>query len=252
MSTGGKPVRKKVADAPPPAAPEGVAAVERALSILEVFDEQHSALSLHELAGRTGFHKSTLLRLGASLQKRGYLLRGEDGVFRLGPALWRLGSLYSRSLHLSEHVYPVLERLAERTGECASFYIRDGNSRICLFRRHSDSHRIRHHMEEGARLPLDKGSGGRVLMAFSGARGALYDQVRDKGYYVSMGELDENLSSVAVPVYCNYPDLAGSLAVSGLRSRMTAQVIKSVLPALLSEAAALTNRISSRSVTGSP
>jgi DNA-binding IclR family transcriptional regulator len=228
------------------AAGNGVAAVERALSVLDVFDDQHAAMSLHEMAQRTGFYKSTLLRLCASLEHKGYVRRGEDGLFRLGPTLWRLGSLYSRSFHLSDYVYPVLNRLSERTAECASFYVRDGSDgRICLYRRHS-AHRIRHHLDEGARLPLDRGSGGRVLMAFSGAEGAPYDQVRRNGYYVSMGEVEDNLSSVAVPVFRRSgTELAGALAISGLRSRLDETSIRKVLPFLLAEAAELTAKISS-------
>ncbi|SHI17205.1 IclR family transcriptional regulator [Pollutimonas bauzanensis] len=222
---------------------EGVAAVERALSILDVFDDQHSAMSLHELAQRTGLYKSTLLRLCASLELKGYIRRSDDGMFRLGPTLWRLGSLYSRSFNLADYVYPVLNRLREETGECASFYVRDKDSRICLFRRHS-LHTIRHHLDEGARLPIDRGSGGRVLLAFSGAEGEPYDQIRREGYYISLGEVDANLSSVAAPILDHDGQPIGALAISGIRSRFTVENVQKVLPLLLEEAAKLTRQVS--------
>ena len=45
----------------------GVAAVERALSVLGAFRDGDASLSLHELAARTGLYKSTILRLLVSL-----------------------------------------------------------------------------------------------------------------------------------------------------------------------------------------
>ena len=44
----------------------GLAAVERALSILEAFGEADDELTLAELAKRTGLYKSTILRLSKS------------------------------------------------------------------------------------------------------------------------------------------------------------------------------------------
>ena len=41
----------------------GVAAVDRALTILSAFDGEPNALTLAALSRRTGFYKSTLLRL---------------------------------------------------------------------------------------------------------------------------------------------------------------------------------------------
>lgn len=61
----------------------GVAAVERALTILDAFRESDQSLTLTEISKRVGFYKSTTLRLAESLEKFGYLRRLEDGAFRL-------------------------------------------------------------------------------------------------------------------------------------------------------------------------
>ena len=66
---------------------DGVAAVERALAILDAFTDQDSELTLAELAKRTKMYKSTILRLARSLESCGYLMRAEDGTFRLGSRL---------------------------------------------------------------------------------------------------------------------------------------------------------------------
>ena len=61
----------------------GVAAVHRALTILDAFTESDQKLGLAELAKRTGLYKSTLLRLAKSLEKFGYLIRSEDGSYHV-------------------------------------------------------------------------------------------------------------------------------------------------------------------------
>src|SRR3712207_9376492 len=75
-----------------------VEAVERALTILEAFREGEEALSLAALAEKTGFYKSTILRLAASLEGFGYLAREARGLYRLGPGFWRPGLAHSRTL----------------------------------------------------------------------------------------------------------------------------------------------------------
>src|SRR5207247_23366 len=133
-----------------------VEAVERALAVLNAFRADRPRMTLGELAAATGFYKSTILRLAASLERCGYLVREDNGGFRLGPAPWRLGSIYRTSFDLEKGIRPELRRLVETTGETASFYIREGRSRVCLFR-HNSPQSARHHLHEGAELPLNAG-----------------------------------------------------------------------------------------------
>lgn len=196
-----------------------VEAVERALSILESFSEASETLSLAELAEETGLYKSTILRLCASLQRFGYISKGEhDGRFRLGPSLCRLGAIYMRNFDLGEVIRPWLKKLSAATGETASYCIRDGHERICLYR-HNSTSAIRHHLDEGSRLPLDRGAAGRVLRAFTERR--MDDRgVIAKGYAMSVGERSPDVAAVAVPIFDGTQGvLRGAMAVSGLSSR---------------------------------
>ena len=95
----------------------GVAAVERALTILDAFTDRDPRLSLADLAKRTKMYKSTLLRLARSLENFGYLVRDEDGTYRLGSKLLQLGSLYQRHLNTADIVPDVLRSLVERVAQ---------------------------------------------------------------------------------------------------------------------------------------
>ncbi len=197
-----------------------VEAVERALSILEAFGEERRSLSLAQMAEETGLYKSTILRLSASLERFGYLSRDEAGLYRLGASVWRLGSVYRRSFDLGEHIRPELRTLVEATGETASFYVREASERVCLYRQNS-GHPVRHHLDEGARLPLDRGAAAHVLQAYSGAQDQTSKEVRVAGYYLSIGERNPDLSAVAVALLGRDGTLRGALTLSGPSSRFT-------------------------------
>lgn len=223
----------------------GVDAVERGLAILSAFQEGAQGLSLAELSRRTGLYKSTILRIAASLEAKRFLARGTDGVFRLGPELWRLGSLYRRSFDLGEYVRPVLRSLVADTQETASFYVRDGDQRICLYRLNSPR-AARHHLDEGVRLPLDQGAAGRVLSAYGRAaqpRSSRAEQLRAAGFAVSRGERDPEVGAVAVPVVDSAGSLRGALSVSTLLTRLNDEAEAVMLRALASGAKHLTDTL---------
>src|SRR3954471_14367877 len=99
----------------------GVAAVDRALTILDELTDEKTTLA--ELSKKTGLYKSTVLRLAKSLEKFGYMLRSDDGGYRLGSKVLYLGSLYQKHFNTSEIVPPVLRKMAEDLHEGVSFYI---------------------------------------------------------------------------------------------------------------------------------
>ena len=220
----------------------GVAAVHRALSILDAFTEADQKLGLAELAKRTGLYKSTLLRLAKSLEKFGYLIRSEDGSYHLGSKVLFLGSLYQRSFRTSEFVPPVLRQIVEELHEGASFYVRDADQRVCLHR--IDAHRaVRDSVHEGDRLPLTVGAAGHVILAFNGRSGEKYDEIRKNMYAASYGERDPETAAIACPVFGIDQKFVGALSISGPRYRIEELGVKRVLPVLFKHAHALTRTL---------
>jgi DNA-binding IclR family transcriptional regulator len=215
----------------------GVAAVDRALTILDALTDEK--ISLAELSKRTGLYKSTVLRLAKSLERFGYILRTEDGSYRLGSKVLYLGSLYQRHFRTSEIVPPVLRRIVEELAEGASFYIVDGDHRIVLHRVDA-SRTVRDSVHEGDRLPLAQGAAGHVLRAFRGARGERYDRVRDAMFDASFGERDPEIAAFAAPVFGHGNQLVGAVSVSGPRYRIETLGEAKIVPVLFKHAQALT------------
>lgn len=196
-----------------------MSSVRRALTLLDCFDRNTLRLSLADLAKKTGYYKSTILRLTADLQNFGYLQRDDQGRFLLGSTPLRLGDLYRSGLSSGLIIKACLQVVAERTGESTAFYIREEDSRICLYRHHSQ-HLLRTHVEIGDKVPLSVGgSACRVICAFSSDSNADLDDIREKGYSSSVGERTPDVASVSLPVFLGDGNFAGALVISGASGR---------------------------------
>ncbi len=94
-----------------------VQSVARALELLDVLQRQESA-TISELAELQGVHRATTLRLLQTLERFGYVTRGEHrGEFRLGLKLYEMGAVYAERSDLLQAARPMMRHLALKTGE---------------------------------------------------------------------------------------------------------------------------------------
>lgn len=217
----------------------GVAAVNRALSVLQAFEESVDGMTLTDLMNATGLYHSTILRLCESLEHFKYLKRLPDGRYMLGPTPFYLGMLYQASFRLQDYALPVLRALSKATSETAAIYVREGNDRICLHRVELPRS-VRMNVREGDRVELDKGAAGRVLLAFSGTSGEAFDEVRAAGYAVSLAERDSDSAGIACPVFGVAQRLVCALSLGVPLYRFTKAKMAEVLPLVMSAGRRLT------------
>ena len=216
----------------------GVAAVDRALLLLASFRAGDRSLALAELAQRAGLVKSTALRLLASLAHFGLVRKLDDGRYALGPEIARLQSIYTASFSMEGAVMPVLRDLVRRTKESAVYHVRQGDARLCLYRVDSPQP-LRDHVQVGDLVPLDRGAGGRVILAFSGAKGALYERIRRDKHAALVGDRSKDLAGIAAPVFKPGGELAGALTLTMPAARFDERFI----PAVRSAARELTRAL---------
>ena len=234
--------RQSSASAARQPAPGGAAAVDRALSLLGAFKAGDVALSLAELAQRTGLYKSTALRLIASLEHAGLLQRLETGGYALGSEVARLSALYSAAFSLDRVVPQVLRELVALTGESAAYHVLRGQGkdrvRLCQYRVDSP-HPVRDHIRAGDVLPADRGTGGRVLMAFESQQGtsisakdqALYAQIRQQGWHAGVGDRLAEVAGISAPVFHADGRIAAALTLSMPAHRYQESLVQQVLQA---------------------
>lgn len=195
------------------AAPGGAAAVDRALSLLTAFRKGDGSLTLAELANRTQLYKSTVLRLIASLEHATLIRRHADGSYSLGPEIVRLHGVYSSAFSQQDVVMPVLKELVNQTRESAAYHVVHGEHRLCLYRVDSPQ-LLRDHTRAGDLLPLDRGAGGRILMAYAGGRGPKYAKIRREQVVIASGDRVPEVSGISAPVFGADGECAGAVTLS--------------------------------------
>lgn len=196
---------------------EGVAAVERALELVTAFRIGDKALTLAELAERTGLVKSTIMRLAVSLERYNLIVRMHDGRYQLGSEVVRLATIYQQGADLEQHVQPVLAALAADTGETATFYVRHGDVRLCLFRVNSPSS-LRLDVQPGTQRPMDGAGSAELLRLFS-------DWPETKPVLPSLpiytaGATTPHVASMSVPIVGAGERLIGALSLAGPDARL--------------------------------
>ena len=231
---------------------KAMTSVERALAVLSAFRPDDTTLSLAELAQRTQFYKSTILRLARSLQNTHFLVRLENGGYQLGPEVVRLGEICKRGTTLDSLIMPVLNDLVDKTGESATLYVRKGDHRFCL--RRVDSRRtMRDHIREGDLIPLTIGAPGRVFLHFDAdvprhmKRGAVPSNIRTNTAYplpiITKGEYDSAMAAIACGVFGPQDELLGVVSLSGSITRFTKREVQKMGEILLRVCRRLTTEL---------
>jgi len=219
---------------------DGAAAVDRALAIVAALEANPAAMSLAELARRTGMYKSTLLRLLASLERSTLVVRRPDQLYALGPFAFRLGRAFEATHHIERYILPVMQALVEAGTESPSFHVwHDANTRLCLLRldsHHSTLDRLR----SGDLLPIDRGAPAKVLRAFRNAPNGTADVPL---IHTSFGERDPACAAMSLPVFGAGGTLVGALSVSGPRERFSAEALDRMTGPLRDAAAQATRAL---------
>ncbi len=166
----------------------GVGVLDKSMAILVAVEE--GAGTMAEVMARTGIPRPTAHRLATALEAHGLLRRDGAGVVRLGTRLVALGHRAGRGWPWLDSARPVLADLRALTGESVQLYVGDGDARLCVESLES-AEELRTTVPVGSRLPLDRGSAGRVLSGDGGGR---------RGWVESVEERAPGVASVSAPV----------------------------------------------------
>jgi len=242
----------------------GVGVLDRSVALLDLLAD--GPRSLRWLADSSGLPRPTAHRLLVALEAHGLTARDQAGAFRLGPRLTELAARADPALELASLAGPVLARLHDATGESVQLYVRSGDRRLCIAARDAGAG-LRDSVPVGALLPLDVGSGGKVLLAWSpdassfpAVPAAELAAVRERGWAASVAEREPGVASVSAPVLRAAPGnsppppaaaapaadpsrtagaLLGTICVSGPTSRLGQAPGRRLAPLVLAAAAEL-------------
>lgn len=220
--------------------------VGKALELLDLFSPARPQVGLSELARLAGLNKATCYRLVTALCDHGLveqIAAGRD--YRLGPALLRLAALREAQVPTRTAALPVLQALADATGETAHLSVLESGTLRSLARAYSTAHATRVTLEDVSVLPFHATASGLAVLAFQEA--ALRDAVlsaplprltpqtetdpealrqrltavQQSGLASGIGGFDAEVQSLAVPLFDALGRCSGGLAVAAMASRMT-------------------------------
>jgi len=238
-----------------------VAAVSRAIRVLELLADATEDLGTNEIARRTGIHPSSASRLLATLAA-GDLVQSvpDTGRYRLGLRLFQLGNAAMGRLDLQGLARPHLAGLAGETGETATLsvpgereamtvdFVQGASSVQSVARvgRPSVAHATavgKVFLAHGGELPLG------TLPAFTRRTiidrdrlGAEIARVAKNGWAEALGEREVDLNAVAVPVLGSRRELIAILGVQGPAGRFDRRALRAATPRLLDRAGQISRR----------
>ncbi len=140
-----------------------VQSLARGLAVIRAFDADDPAMTLSEVARKTGMSRAAARRFLLTLIDLGYL-RTDGREFQLTAKVLELGYAYLSGQSLPRLATPVLEELSAELGESVSMAVLDGTDIVYVARVHT--RRIMSvSIAVGTRFPAYATSMGRVLLA---------------------------------------------------------------------------------------
>lgn len=211
-----------------------IRSVERALDVLLCFAGEPGGLGVTQIAEKVGLYKSTVHRILAALESRGFVRQDPStGRYHLGLKVLELASVYLTSGDLPAVAYAEMLALRDEAQETVSLYVRDGTERVRVQRAEGPL-TVRRVVGLGERLPLYLGASGKVLLAWAppvertrlldqilppgfdrAALESALEQARAQGWAQSQEEREDGVSSVAAPVIDRMGRCVAALAISG-------------------------------------
>lgn len=144
----------------------GAQTIQRAFAVLRLFRDHGGDLGVVHIANELGLNLSTAHRIVRALVAEGYLAQNaESERYYLGTAALLLGRAAHRNFGL-DVVYPVLQGLAQQTGESVNLGVLAGEVAVVVERIES-AQPLRFTQPPGTRVVLHASSMGKVLLAFN-------------------------------------------------------------------------------------
>ena len=158
----------------PPGAkgPAPTGTVERVLAILEQLAHQPEGIALGELADELGLPRSACHRLLAELARCGYVRQvREQGDYLLTTRMPALGLSFLGGAGIVDIAQPIIDRLAEASGELVRLALVDGDSLVFVAKAQGARTGLRYDPDMGIDVRLSCSAGGHAwLMTLSEER----------------------------------------------------------------------------------
>jgi len=244
-----------------------LSSVANAIRLIKAFSENEYEMGISALAARLGLAKSTVHRLATTLVEYDMLEQNrETGKYRLGLALFELGTLVRRKMDVMSEAQAQIHALADLTGETVQLAILDHLS-VLYIRIRESRQAVRMSTGLGSRAPAHCTSVGKALLAYQPPEvvkqvidlglprytehtitvgSALIEElasIRQKGYALDDEEIEAGLRCVAAPIRDHTGRVSAAISVAAPVQRMTKKMVQSTIPSVVAAAEAISRRL---------
>jgi len=244
-----------------------LSSVANALRLAKSFSEAEPEMGISALAARLGLAKSTVHRLATTLVEYDMLEQNaETGKYRLGLALFELGTLVRRKMDVMNEAQAQIHALADATGETLQLAILDHQS-VLYIRIRESRLAVRMSTGLGSRAPAHCTSVGKVLLAYQPAEvvervieaglprftdntitdpARLREElagVRLRGYAIDDEEIEVGLRCIAAPIRDHSGSVVAAISVAAPVQRMTKKAVQSTVLPVTAAAEAISRRL---------
>lgn len=243
-----------------------VAAVDRALEILNLLGKSSRELGVTELAKVLGVQKSTVHSLMQTMLARDFVQQTETGRYALGVKLLQLGELFAQRLDIRSVAKPVLTELADETGKVALLAVLSRHELIIIDKVEPERPFLIIPKFDFS-LAFHSTAVGKVLLAFAAeeTRDAILrkelspftpftitdvdeiqlelSKVRLDTYAIGCDETIEGVTCFAVPIYNAANQVVAALSVSSASSLINLNGYHPIIATLKQKAAIISQRL---------
>jgi len=247
-----------------------LSSVATSVRLLKAFSEEQVEIGISDLARRLGIAKSTVHRLAVTLVADGMLEQNPDtGKYRLGIALFRLGSLVRRRMIMSNEARPLLRELREKVNETVHLAVLDGSEIMYVFNLES-TQAIRMRSDVGVRKPAYCTAEGQAILAFQPSEviervvgdglaprtpqtitdpnklRKVLDGVRVRGCAIEDEESELGMRCIAAPLRNDAGEVVAAIGLAGPVSRLSKKALATFIPHVIETATAISARLGYR------
>lgn len=244
-----------------------VRAVERAIQILNCFDNDNSQRGVSEIAQAVGLHKATTHRIVTTLLNYGYLERAEDEQrYRLGLQLASLGYKVIQRMDLRREALPYLAQLVEQWDETCDLSIFD-EGQVFYIEVLRGNHALTIAASIGQRLPAHCTASGKLFLAHIPPQKLdaylckplqsytektitspdllrlQLDTIREQGYGFDDEEMEVGIRAIAAPIRNHKGEVIAALSMPSPTNRITLDSIPEIASSMIEAAQAVSKRL---------
>jgi IclR family KDG regulon transcriptional repressor len=219
---------------------ESASMLDKGLEIISLLAQVKRPLRISTIADLLSLPRTTVYRLIASLEQRGFVKRTDtQATYFLSFKFLELGEIVRESLELRALALPFMEKLRDEVNLAVHLVVRDGDEAVYVEKVESNRP-VRLFTRVGRRAPLHVTACPRLLLAslpdaeieeyISCTEMVKYtpttvadadtlrksiQEIREKGYSIAWGELEPFTAAIAVPIRDYRREVVASLSLAG-------------------------------------